>query len=87
MGVVIHGIHDARRGDGSQTSGAESLRRTIGRSAVTCPSGVRPGSGAGAALLAAWADMYGPILVFLTFIEYLAVAIALIRWGVGHWRL
>lgn len=42
---------------------------------------------AAAAHLAVWADMYGSILVYLAFLEYLAIAIALIRWGVGHWRL
>ncbi|WP_330180142.1 hypothetical protein OHB26_27480 [Nocardia sp. NBC_01503] len=37
--------------------------------------------------LSAWAQLYGSILVYLAFIEYLGVALALVRWGVGHWRL
>ncbi|MEU1205221.1 hypothetical protein [Nocardia sp. NPDC005825] len=36
--------------------------------------------------LSYWARLYGAVLVYLAFVEYLAVAIGLVRWGVGHLR-
>ncbi|MVU78315.1 hypothetical protein GPX89_13805 [Nocardia sp. ET3-3] len=33
-----------------------------------------------------WAQMYGAVLVYLAFAEYLAVAVGLVRWGVGQLR-
>lgn len=36
--------------------------------------------------LSVWARMYGAALVYLAFAEYLAVAVGLVRWGVGQLR-
>ncbi|GAB4585661.1 hypothetical protein [Nocardia sp. IFM 10818] len=36
--------------------------------------------------LAGWADLYGAVLVYLAFFEYIAVAAGLVRWGVGQLR-
>lgn len=36
--------------------------------------------------LSNWAALYGEILVYLAFVEYLAVAVGLLRWGVGRLR-
>ncbi|MGW2661836.1 hypothetical protein ACWCW7_12805 [Nocardia tengchongensis] len=36
--------------------------------------------------LSAWARTYGAVLVYLAFVEYLAVAVGLVRWGVGQLR-
>ncbi|GAB2442231.1 hypothetical protein [Nocardia tengchongensis] len=36
--------------------------------------------------LSAWARMYGAVLVYLAFVEYLAVAVGLARWGVHQLR-
>ncbi|MFD7844885.1 hypothetical protein ACFV4K_18360 [Nocardia sp. NPDC059764] len=33
-----------------------------------------------------WARMYGAVLVYLAFAEYLAVAVGLVRWGVAQLR-
>ncbi|APA98721.1 hypothetical protein [Nocardia seriolae] len=41
---------------------------------------------AAAEYLSLWARMYGPMLVYLAFVEYLAVALGLVRWGVGQLR-
>ncbi|MFE3756033.1 hypothetical protein ACFXO9_17175 [Nocardia tengchongensis] len=36
--------------------------------------------------LSAWARLYGAVLVYLGFVEYLAVAVGLVRWGAGQLR-
>ncbi|MFE5289972.1 hypothetical protein ACFRAQ_33820 [Nocardia sp. NPDC056611] len=36
--------------------------------------------------LSGWGRMYGAALVYLAFAEYLAVAVGLVRWGVGQLR-
>lgn len=36
--------------------------------------------------LSVWARLYGSVLVYLAFAEYLAVAVGLVRWGVGQLR-
>lgn len=37
--------------------------------------------------LSDWARLYGAALVYLGFVEYLAVAVGLARWGVGQLRV
>ncbi|MGW4531985.1 hypothetical protein ACWEOI_13650 [Nocardia sp. NPDC004340] len=36
--------------------------------------------------LTAWARLYGAVLVYLAFAEYLAVAVGLVRWGAAQLR-
>ncbi|MFD6354862.1 hypothetical protein [Nocardia tengchongensis] len=36
--------------------------------------------------LSDWARLYGAVLVYLAFVEYLAVAVGLVRWGAAQLR-
>lgn len=36
--------------------------------------------------LTLWGRLYGTILIYLAFAEYIGVATGLVRWGVGHLR-